>query len=110
MKSTDCVGLISIGKASLIELILGDPVGLLLCGKLIECVSSKVLRLSVREGDLRHSKTATIVSRCTFVGALVVVVGLTGADVGDSFGEPREKYGLHIEHHTHPNARFHVGE
>lgn len=38
------------------------------------------------------------------MGALAVVVGLTRADVGDSFGEPfppREKYGLHVEHHTH---------
>lgn len=45
---------------------------------------------------------------CEVVGAVVVVVGLTGADVGDSFGEPfplHEKYGSHVEHHTHTHTR-----
>lgn len=43
--------------------------------------------------------------------ALVVVAGLTRADIGDSFGEPfppHEKYGLHVGHHTHPNTCFHA--
>lgn len=109
LKWTVCFGLISIGKASLNKQILGDPLELMLC-KNSERVSSEDLRLGVQESDLRHSKTATIVCHCTFVGALVVVVSLTGAGVGNSFGGPHENYGLHIEHHTHPNARFHVGE
>lgn len=73
---------ISIGSLSLIELILGDPWELLLCGNSWAAVVW--VSKTFTGGVLRCWKTATPVWHCKVVGALVVVVGLTLAAASEN--------------------------